>query len=166
MTMSRLGFDNLYGRVPATFGGRARGNGYIVPVIAKTEYAFAGVSGTPQEIPVATGIDTSAYVSGVLAVRVHAKTAWPTGSTLDVWVQNVMLTPEEPDVLFLSSTNLIAATPIAIPAAAVTTPPLYYVSPIVGMGPMVRVLLRFNQGSTAVPPQTIQLGIDLVGRPA
>ena len=166
MMTSRLGFDNLRGRVPATYG-MARGNGFVVPILPKTDFSFDGRVSVDQDVPVAVGVDTSGFVSGVLAVRLHSRGAlWTSTAKLSVLVQNIMLTEEEPDVVFISATNLVT-TPIDI---LLSTPvPTLFISPLSTMGPLVRVLVRFNQGATAltgVQTAPIAIGIDLVGRPA
>ncbi len=169
--LSRLGFDNRMGRVPATYGfdvGRG-GNGYLVPVIPKTDFSFDGRAATPpnadQDVPIAVGIDSSAWVSGVILVRVHSRGSWPSNTaSLSVVVQNMMLVPEEPDVVFFSTTNLVS-TPITITNS--TTAPALFVSSLATMGPQLRVLVRFSQGTTGVTAaQNIAIGVDLVGRPA
>ena len=79
--------DARYARVAATYGQPSRDNGYFVPILPKTDFTFDGRVNTPaaaQEFPVAVGIDSSAWVSAVLLVRVHAKAAWSGTSTLTV----------------------------------------------------------------------------------
>jgi hypothetical protein len=164
--VSRLGFDNRMGRVPATYGfdvGRG-GNGYLVPVIPKTDFSFDGRINTDQDVPIAVGIDSSAWVSGVILVRVHSRGGtWPTGASLNVLVQNIMLVPEEPDLVFINTTSLLT-TAIAITNS--TNAGALFVSSLTTMGPQLRVLLRFSQGPNAGAAQTISIGVDLVGRPA
>jgi hypothetical protein len=170
--MSRLGFDNRMGRVPATYGfdvGRG-GNGYLVNVIPKTDFSFDGRAATPpaadQDVPIAVGIDSSAWVSGVILVRVHSKNLWSTTASLSILVQNIMIVPEEPDVVFASTTNLVS-TAISITNGTVATAPALFVSSLATMGAQLRVLVRFSQGLTpAGAAQTIAIGVDLVGRPA
>lgn len=166
MMTSRLGFDNLRGRVPATYGGRGAGNGYVIPIIPKTDFSFDGRVSVDQDIPVAVGVDTSAFVTGVLAVRLHSRgAAWTGTAKLSVMVQNIMLTPEEPDVVFLAPADLVPALSNTITSS--TAIGTLFISSLLAMGPMVRVVVRFNQGATAAGgPQTIAIGVDLVGRPA
>ena len=167
--LSRLGFDNRMGRVPATYGfdvGRG-GNGYLVNVIPKTDFSFDGRApgGTDQDVPIAVGIDSSAWVSGVILVRVHSKNLWSGTASLSVLVQNIMIVPEEPDVVFVSTTNLVSSA-ISITNLTVPAAPALFVSALATMGPQLRVLVRFAQGATAGTAQTIAIGVDLVGRPA
>lgn len=174
--LTRLGADNIYGRVPATYGGAApRGNGYLVPVIPKTDFSFDGrnAAGVIQDVPVGTGFDSSSWVSGVLSVRLHAKNTWSATVTLNVYVDNIMLVPEEPDVVFAASYNStttggLVGTPVATASFtnADAAPALKIVT-LTGIGPMLRVRVNWVQGTTAAAaPQTVSLGIDLVGRPA
>ncbi len=75
--LNRLGWDNRAGRAVATYGALAGGNGYLVPIIAKTDFSFDGrAGGTTQDIPLAVGIDSSAWVSGALIVRIHTRNTW------------------------------------------------------------------------------------------
>lgn len=180
MTMSRLGFDNRVGRVPATYGGytgAGRGDGYLVPVIPKTDFAFDGRTPTPTsntvvDIPIATGIDTSSWVSGVLAVRLHAKNTWVSTGTLNVFVDNIVLVPEEPDVVFAASYTKSDGTAFGTPAGTVTfgnadAAPLLRLTSLSTLGPMVRVRVNWVNGSaTSAGLSTFSIGIDLVGRPA
>lgn len=177
--LTRLGADNIYGRVPATYGGAApRGNGYLVPVIPKTDFSFDGRTNTIapfpiQDVPVGTGFDSSSWVSGVLSVRLHAKNTWSSSATLNIYVDNIMLVPEEPDVVFAASysnttTGALVGTPVATASFTnADTAPALKIITLAGIGPMLRVRVNWVQGTTAAAAQqTVSLGIDLVGRPA
>ena len=163
--MSRLGFDNRMGRVPATYGfdvGRG-GNGYLVNVIPKTDFGFDGRVGGPQSIPLAVGIDSSAWVSGVLLVRVHAKSTWAAAPLATVLVENIMIVPEEPDVVFSGATALASADLALATVGSLTVVPLTAGS----IGAMLRVRINYQSTATGqTVPNTIAIGVDLVGRPA
>ncbi len=164
--LNRLGFDNRFGRVAATYDMSPRGNGYLVPILPKTDFSFDGrnVANATQDVPVAVGIDSSSWVSGALIVRLHAKNTWSATASLRVFVDNIMLAPEEPDVVFATSpvVELAFASFVNTDAA-----PLLKVATLTGMGPMLRVMVRWTQGLTAgAGQQTGAIGIDLVGRPA
>lgn len=169
MFVTRRGvWEQQVGRTNATFPGIGRGNGYLVPILGKTEVAYDGRGGTSppvlQDVPVAVGVDSSEWVSGALIVKLHAKNTWSTTATLRVLVQNIMLVPEEPDVVYLSS-----ATPVAqVDFVNTDVAPALKLTAFSGViGPMFRVLLRWEQGATALTgPQTASVSIDLVGRPA
>ena len=164
--LSRLGWENGGGRASATMGGfRGGGSGYLVPIIGKTDFSFdARASGSTQDIPLAVGVDSSAWVSGVLCVRIHARGTWTGTSVLTVLVENIMLVPEEPDVIFAGSQvatsgTINGSTPTTVPGlivAAFSTP----------IGPMLRVKLTYSCTVAQSAANTISLGIDLVGRPA
>jgi hypothetical protein len=161
--LDRMGWDNRVGRAVATYGVSARGDGYVVPIIAKTDFSFDGrAGGTTQDIPLAVGIDSSAWVSGVLVVRIHARNTWTGTATLSALVENIMLAPEEPDVIFAASTPVASST-----ALGTTTPPglilQAFAAPI---GPMLRVRLNYVVTVAQSAANTISLGIDLLGRPA
>lgn len=166
MSMSRAGWDNQRGRVPATFDSTGRGAGYVIPIIPRTDFNFDGRASTSQYIPVAVGIDASAWVSGVLMVRMHAKNSWGAGTKVQVVVDNILIVPEEPDVIFAPSATL--ASPVAMAEFVEATdfaPALKVTALNAPIGSMLRVHVRWVQ-STAGTAQTVSLGIDLVGRPA
>jgi hypothetical protein len=161
--MSRLGFDNRMGRVPATYGfdvGRG-GNGYWVNVIPKTDFSFDGRSTSIQLVPLAVGIDSSAWVSGALLVRVHAKSSWTGTIVASVVVENIMLVPEEPDVVFAATTALASADLVAAGVGSLTVAPFTAGN----VGAMLRVRISY-QTTVAASLNTIAIGVDLVGRPA
>jgi hypothetical protein len=161
--MDRLGWESRVGRVAATGQFVGRGNGYVVPVIAKTDFSLdARAGGGVQDIPLATGIDSSSWVSAVLAVRVHAHNTWTGTVSLNVFVDNIALVAEEPDVVFVGSqpavinyTQSIAAAPF-LSLASLTTP----------IGSLLRVRLSYSASAAQSGANTISLGIDLIGRPA
>ncbi|MBK8937610.1 MAG: hypothetical protein IPM79_08180 [Polyangiaceae bacterium] len=166
MTMiARAGFDNVMGRVPATFGGWLRGaGGYLVPILAKTDFSYDGRVNTNQDAPVAVGVDSSAWVSAVLVVRLHAKNSWATSAQVQVLVDNVMIVPEEPDVVFASASPIAT---VSFVQGSDNAPALKLAVLSAPIGPMLRVTVRWVQGTTAATAtQTVSLGIDLVGRPA
>jgi len=161
--MSRLGFDNRMGRVPATYGfdvGRG-GNGYWVNVIPKTDFSVDGRSTSIQLVPLAVGIDSSAWVSGALLVRVHAKSSWTGTIVASVVVENIMLVPEEPDVVFAATTALASADLVAAGVGSLTVAPFTAGN----VGAMLRVRISY-QTTVAASLNTIAIGVDLVGRPA
>jgi hypothetical protein len=148
------------GRVRSTFGDA--GAGYTLPVIAKTDFTLASGSSLTQNIVVAQGIDSSAWVSGALIVRVHTQPTIAASSSLFVDVENISIVEEEPQLVFVGS-NVASSSPAITNATAAGTLILAaFAQPI---GPMVRVKLRFVQSATAAVGLA-QLSIDLIGRPA
>ncbi len=161
--LERLSFDNRIGRAAATGQFGARGNGYMVPLLAKTDFSFDARAGTIQDIPIATGVDSSAWVSAVLVVRIHARNAWTgTTPTLTVFADNILLIPEEPDVIFAGT----SPASIAITGASPTAAGLLLAQFSTPIGPELRVRLNYTVAANQTSANTISLGIDLVGRPA
>ncbi len=161
--MDRLSWENRVGRVAATFGSAGRGNGYVTQVSAKSEFVFDPRTTTPQDIPLAVGIDSSAWVSGVLVVRIMAKNSWSgTTPALVVRVDNIMLAPEEPDVIYAASAAVASVTIDGGTAA----PSLLIANLAAPIGPMLRVRMNYSVAAVQSGQNTISLGIDLVGRPA
>jgi len=162
--ITRLGFDNRLGRVAATYDLSPRGNGYLVPILAKTDFSFDGRPAQTQEFPVAIGVDSSSWVSGALVVRVHSRNTW-SGTTpiLRVHVDNIMLTPEEPDVVFAAGTVAVTTD---ITGSAPAAPGLVVIAFTPPIGPMLRVRLTYTVAANQTGPNNIAVGIDLVGRPA
>lgn len=165
--MSRLGWDNRVGRTVATFGGyeaAGRGDGYLVPVIPKTDFSFdSRAAGASQDVPLAVGIDSSGWVSGVLLVRVHAKAAWTGTTNLAVLVENIQLVPEEPNVVFAAAGAAVATVNIVSGTAA---PSLNLTSFLAPIGNMLRVRISYTCTVTQGSANTVSLGVDLIGRPA
>ena len=75
-----------------------------------------------------------------------------------------MLVPEEPDVVYLSTATAVAEVFFNNSDVA----PLLKLTAFAGViGPMLRILLRWEQGTNAwTGTQTASISIDLVGRPA
>lgn len=166
--VGRPSWENAEGRIAATYGGVRAGNMFVVPVIAKTDFSFDGRSGSGNmDTVLAQGIDASAWVSGILAVRVFAKNTWGSASArLDIIVQNVQIEPDQPDIVFVSpSSTLVADQPFA--DSGVTVPSLNVLQLVGPIGPQLRVVARWNQGANAgTGAQTMTLAVDLFGRPA
>ncbi len=164
--LNRLGFDNRFGRVAATYDMSPRGNGYLVPIIAKSDFAFDARAGaSAQEVPLAVGIDSSSWVSGALVVRVHSRNSWSgTTPVLRVLVENIMLVPEEPDVLFAASAAVASSGDIT--GSAPAAPGLLVVPFTAPIGPLLRVRLTYTVAANQAGLNSIALGVDLVGRPA
>lgn len=162
--LNRLGWDNRVGRAVATYGPIASGNGYVVPIIPRTDYSFDGrASGTTQDVPLAVGIDSSAWVSGALIVRIHARNTWTGTTTLSALVENIMLAPEEPDVVFAVTSSTVASSTVL---GSTTPPGLIVVAFTPPIGPMLRVRLNYAVSVAQSAANTISLAVDLVGRPA
>jgi len=162
-----MGFDNRVGQLAEAYDMEPRGNGYLVPIIAKTDFSFDGrTGGSIQEIPLAVGVDSSDWVSGALIVRIHSRGAWSGGTQdLRILVDNITLAPEEPDVIFGGSSVALVG-PIT-GGSPLTAPALLLASFSAPIGPMLRVRLTYSTaGAAQTGANTIALGVDLIGRPA
>jgi hypothetical protein len=159
-------WEQQVGRTNATFPGIGRGNGYLIPILGKTEVAYEGrvAAGVFQDVPIAVGVDSSEFVSGLLLAKLHTKNTWSASGVLRILAQNIMLVPEEPDVVYLSTATAVAEVTFSNSDVA----PALKLTPFTGViGPMLRILLRWDQGATAwTGTQTASISIDLVGRPA
>lgn len=164
---SRMGiWEQQVGRRTATFSSAGRANGYLIPVLGKTEVSFDGrnAASVYQDIPIAVGIDSSEFVSAVLLAKLHTKNTWSGTAFLRILAQNIMLVPEEPDVVYVSSGTAAAEVNFVLGDSA----PALKLTQFSGViGPMLRILLRWEQGTTTLSAaQTASISIDLVGRPA
>ena len=131
-------------------------------VIPRTQYTFHGstVGGVATAIPLLIRVDSSAWVTSVLLVRLHAKTFPSATSSAVVDVLNEAYTPDDPAIAFLSDIARASAT---IPNGA-TAPKLYLTSLAQPIGAMVRVVLRFYQGATNAGLSKLTLSAALIGR--
>jgi hypothetical protein len=141
-------------------GGSPLGTLEIIP---RTDFSFNVAASTVTDVPLAIRVDTTSVVSGVLLVRLHAKSF--TGATAQAFVrvQNVSYSDDEPNVLFIDTgaANVAQATI----ANGDTAPKLYTIAFTAPIGNMVRVLLEHSQG-TAAGVCTMSLSCELVLRDA
>lgn len=160
--LNRLGWEQRYGRIQATYGALGGSDELYQEVIAKTEYSYDGrASGSLQSVTLAAGIKSVQWVSGALLVRLHTKGTFSATAVARVLVENFSIVPEEPQTIFVD--------PIAIATAGIasgTTAPNYQVVAFSGaIGPMLQVRLTFDQGATpAAAAQTFSISVDLLGR--
>ena len=162
----RAVWEQQVGRTQATYPGLPRGNGYHIPILGKTEVSFDGRNAASvfQDIPIAVGIDSSEFVSAVLVAKLHTKNTWSTSAFLRILAQNIMISPDEPDVVFVAG----GTAPAEVSFVNGDTAPALKLTQFTGViGPMLRILLRWEQGLTvASGAQTASVSVDLVGRPA
>lgn len=98
-------------------------------------------------------------MTGVISVRLHEK-SWTTGTASPtIVVQNVVQTPDDPSVIYAADLTTVQ---ILVADAA---PKLYTSALGSPIGPMLRLLLRWDQGAT-VAACTFAISIDVVGRNA
>jgi hypothetical protein len=156
--MNRLGWTQNVGRTQATFGTRGDGSLYV-PIIQKTQFDATPATGTTVSFPLAQGVDTSDWVSGVLSVRLHSKNGFPSGGSVKVLAQNIYLDPNEPDVVYAGSLDAANITIVTEAAPLLFTQALG--TPI---GPMMRVFLQISAPTSGL--LSFAISVDLIGRTA
>ena len=136
----------------------------VVTVIPRTTFTVhgstAGVPPPPTVIPLRKRIDTREWTSGVMLVRLHAKNFPSMTSYAEVEAYNDGFTPEDPTMNFTDDLAR-GSTTISYSAAAGTLYPVNTVQPLASM---MRVDLRFYQGSTTMGVSSLTLSVVLVGR--
>ncbi len=134
--------------------------GEIVEVARRLDLAFDGRLSSEQAVPLATGVDSSDWVSSILVVVIHAFNTWATSdTTLRIEAQAVALAPDEPEVVFegavLGSVN--------IPGDQ--RGPAVFCAPLALAPARVRVVARWIQaGTEATGAQHAAISVKLVGR--
>ncbi len=140
------------------FDGSSAGGGDGAISVPKFTLTMDGRASTTQSIPLTAPASTANWVSGVISVRLHEK-SWTTGTaTPSIVVQNVVQTPDDPSVIYAAD---LTSVQIAVADAA---PKLYTTSLSTPIGPMLRLLLKWDQGATATTALTFAISIDVVGR--
>lgn len=141
----------------------------LIPIARRLELSFDGGT-TEQIVPLATGVDVSAWARGAMLFILHAKTAWtggagPTSAIVDFVAESVSLDPEAPELPFVDTFRTVAVSPTI---TAATAAPLHTVADFNGpYGPALRVRARFRQGITpASAPQTLTVSLYFLGRRA
>ena len=166
--MDRYAYQREMGRGNATIG-RASAGGLVglIPIIDKTDFSFDGrTSGSTQSVPLAIGVDSSLWVSGVLVVRLHTKGTWPAGSSgsATVTVESIGLVPEDPSVVFVASPAVVTSSAIVL---ATTAPFLDVTALTAPIGSLLQVRLLWSQGAGAgTGVHAFSISVALVGRPA
>jgi hypothetical protein len=127
-------------------------------LLPRTDYSFDVRANQSQEIILATAIDVSPFSESLLVVREHEKSGWAAGVFGLVLVRSVSVLPEEPDVVFRGP----PVTALALHAASTSPVGTTLVVPS-GAGPMVEIVLQWQQGSVeAAGPQLLSLSVDLI----
>lgn len=133
----------------------------VVQVVPEIDVVFDGRADSTQSIPLRTRIPTTDWRSGVLSVRLHAKSTWASSAvTAAIIVRNVVYTPDDPSTAFSGSDIATVTLSNGSTVGSVTTDAMDD-API---GPMVSVYLVLTQGATATAQQTLSISVDLVGR--
>ena len=137
--------------------------GRVVNVIPRTSFAFNGTASSISTQAIGPrAIATPDWVGGVLMVRVHSATISTTAS-IAITVKNVSISPDDPNILFNTTTtnasiSLLTGAPAGNVAGGLQTAVL--TTPI---GSMLAVYLTLTQGATA-GASTVDISVDLVGR--
>ena len=135
-------------------------NGSFVRVIPKTSFSFDGRASTTQEIPLTAPFWTRDWSSGVVSVRLHDKANFTGTASAQVVVQNAVLVPDEPQTIYAADLG----TGITI-ASGDAAPKLYTAAISSPIGPMLRLVLRWIQGTAASTTlQTMAISVDVLGR--
>ena len=120
------------------------------------DLVFDGRLTSQQTMILASGIDTSEFVSCVAVFILHSKNAWATGVGLKVTVQAVELDPLEPEIAFLGP-SLDVGTLDTAASIAITN--------VTSLPPRIRVNLVFSHGaSEATASQSGCISVKLVLR--
>ena len=130
-------------------------------IVKHEEFSFDGRAGSTQEIPLATGIDASRWVSGTVLVVLSAKAGWAARAVCSVVVQACAFDPCEPNVEFLGPqlhvTESAELNGVPVPALSVGQLP----TPLPAT---LRVVLIWQQTTPeASVMQTLTLSVYLVG---
>lgn len=133
-----------------------------VQVCRKTTYQAPAISTGSCANVIAQLIETLAWKSGVLQVRLYAKTLAGSGNTATVYVYNSLVSADDPSQVFMDDTNALASASIGGNAAAGTLHNVAF-SSSVPIGRYVSVVLAFGATGTAISGN-VTIGVDLVGR--
>ncbi len=166
--MSRGQYELNVGRIAGMASMGGGGNGWVVPIADKNLFTFTGsTAGGAIDVNLAQTINSTGWVSGVLVTRVFTAPTFSATGTLNIYVVNSFVAPDDPATLFGPATptttfvsksmNIISTT-----AAGVLDVVALNSAPI---GPSLRVFMEYSQGATA-GGGNVTLGIMLVGRPA
>lgn len=131
-----------------------------VVVHPRLRVSFNAAPSTTQEIILERAIDTRGWLTGVLVVRLQAKTSWATGTALTVLVRRASVVEEAPGTLFTGGTLTFADI-----LATATAPRLYVSAFNMPVAAMASVTVRLTQPATASATGA-DLGIELIGRTA
>lgn len=137
--------------------------GHIVEVFRKSSFSFDCARNGVDTREIATGIDASRWASGIASLRVYSRSFWSSGTAqLRVRVDNALLSPDSPGATCAEGTGRNEIGPIT---DATPTPTLLVIPLSVPFGPRFSVSLIFSQGDRETSdPQTIEIGLTLVGR--
>lgn len=138
--------------------------GIQVPITRRATWPIVippAIMNLTQDVVVAQVVNTRGWRSGVLLLRVYAKTI-PTNTSLSLIVRSVSIDPEDPMIIVRALSAMATITP----ASADATPTLYAADLPVPIGDSVEVLLRgqTTSGGSMGGLSTIECSIDLIGR--
>lgn len=136
--------------------------GSYVRVCPRTTFSFDGRATTTQDLPLSSPFLTKDWVSGVVSVRLHSKPAWSSAtSSALVVVQNAVQVPDEPNTIYAADLTTVTI------ANADAAPKLYTQAISAPIGPSLRVVLRWQQGSAASSSASeLTISVDVLGRSA
>jgi hypothetical protein len=94
-------------------GSSARAKLGSFEVIPRSDFSFNAAASSTTEIPIAVRVDITACVSGILVVRLHAKSFASTTAQTVVAAQAISYSEDEPTLLFMASFPTFALITIA-----------------------------------------------------
>jgi len=133
-----------------------------VVIARRIDVVFDLEVSTSLRAPLAVGVDTSSWTSGVLVVCLHTKNAWadPVKTVLGVHVYRIELDAEDPKQVFLG--GLIAAIGV-LDTSQVGASFFSTFSTPIGASVMVELVLG-QSGAPSTGPNTASISIELLGR--
>jgi hypothetical protein len=131
--------------------------GKLIPVIAKTTFTFASGGTADQVVPLKTRIDSRAFLTAVVVVRVHAIQDLGPGANVLVRIYNESVEAIE------EQTEFIGTSPIATVTITDSTPfpGLELAASSGALASHLRVVLELPRSSST---PTLTLSVDLIGR--
>lgn len=125
------------------------------------ELAFDGGE-IEQFVPLAVGVDCSAWTSAVLVLMVHRTNVWTAEASLSLRVESIALDPSDPSQIFLGDVVASATYGTSVPSPP---PPYLELVPLARPWPgLLQVRLMFVQSTPATDSQRATISAFLIGR--
>ena len=131
-----------------------------VIVHPRLRLSLNGAPSTTQDVDLEREIDTSNWLSGVLLVRLQAKTTWAAGTSITVLARRVSVVDDGSSTLFNGGT--LAFVQILSTATAPSFSVAGFTLPITTQ---TAITVRLTQPATT-RATSVELGIELIGRTA
>lgn len=132
-----------------------------VDLAMSLELAFDGGE-LEQFVPLAVGVDGSAWTSAVLVFMVHRTNGWTADASIGLRVESIALDPSDPSEIFLGDVVASATYGTSVPSPR---PPYLEVVPLTPPWPgLLQVRLVFVQSTPATESQRATVSAYLIGR--